>query len=72
MADENSAELDVVGGSRPDKSRIAFGSPLAGPSRRNVMPKEATGTNVAVSNRVVSFVSFYFRDTRTALLGLNL
>ena len=63
MADEsNSAELDVVGNSRLVQSRNAYGSPLAGAStRRNEIPEEATASNVAVLNRVVSFGFILYR-----------
>ena len=64
MADEsNSAELDVVGDSHMVQLTNAYGSPLAGAasSRRNEMPEEATASNVAVVNRVVSFLLNLYR-----------
>ena len=63
MADEsNSAELDVVGDFRLVQPTNAYGSPLAGASsRQNEMPKEATVSNVAVLNRVVSFGFILYR-----------
>ena len=63
MADEsNSAELDVVGDFRLVQPTNAYGSPLAGDSsRQNEMPKEATVSNVAVLNRVVSFGFILYR-----------
>ena len=63
MADEsNSAELDVVGDSRLVQPTNAYGSPLTGASsRRNEKLKEATASNVAVLNRVVSFGFILYR-----------
>ena len=58
----NSAELDVVGDSRLVQPANAYGSPLASASsRRNEMPEEATASNVAVVNRVVSFGFILYR-----------
>ena len=63
MADEsNSAELDVVGDSRLVQPTNAYGLPLAGAaSPRNEMCEEATASNVAVLNRVVSFGFILYR-----------
>ena len=64
MADESNsaAELDVVGDSRLVQPTNAYGSPLAGASSpRNEMPEEATASNVAVLNRVVSFGFILYR-----------
>ena len=61
--ESNSAELDVVGDSRLVQPTNAYGSPLAGASsRRNEMPKEATASNVAVLNRMVSFGFILYRS----------
>ena len=58
----NSADLDVVGDSLLVQPTNAYGSPLAGaPLRRNEMPKEATVSNVAVVNRVVSVGCILYR-----------
>ena len=52
----SAAGLDVVSDSRLVQPTNAYGSPLAGASsRRNEMPEEATASNVAILNRVMSF-----------------
>lgn len=72
-ADESNTELlDVVGDSLPGTSVNAYGSPVASArSRRNEIGNEATETNVAVLNRVVSFDRFYFYFSGSYTWGIR-